>query len=68
MTPVTIRTQNPTTWPLKCPQCGDRIQVELPPGTEEGRTGEVRCRRGHPLVFGFDGVTVRLLEFVGEER
>ncbi len=68
MTLEPLRTEHATTWPLKCTQCGDRIRIELPPGTEEGRTGASKCRRGHELLFGFDGVTVRLLEFVGEER
>lgn len=63
-----LKTEHPTTWPLKCTQCGDRIKVELPARTEEGQTGEARCRRGHDLVFGYDGVTVRLLEFVGQAR
>ena len=68
MTQVPTRTTHPTTWPLKCTQCGDRIRVDLPANTEEGRTGFTKCRRGHELVFGYDGITVRLLEFVGEER
>ena len=63
-----MKNDHPTAWPLKCPQCGDRIRIELPADTEEGRTGTAKCRRGHELLFGYDGVTVRLLEFVGEER
>ena len=63
-----MKNDHPTAWPLKCPQCGDRIKIELPADTEEGQTGTARCRRGHELFFGYDGVTVRLLEFVGEER
>ena len=63
-----MKNDHPTAWPLKCPQCGDRIKIELPAGTEEGQTGTARCRREHELLFGYDGVTVRLLEFVGEER
>jgi len=63
-----MKNDHPTAWPLKCPQCGDRIKIELPADTEEGRTGTAQCRRGHGLLFGYDGVTVRLLEFVGEER
>ena len=62
------KTEYPTTWPLRCTQCGDRIKVELPSNTEEGQTWTTGCRRGHELVFGYDGITVRLLEFVGEER
>jgi hypothetical protein len=63
-----MKNDHPTAWPLKCPQCGDRIKIELPVDTQEGQTGTAQCRRGHELLFGYDGVTVRLLEFVGEER
>ena len=58
----------PTTWPLKCSECGDRVRVELPADTEEGTTDTVKCRRGHLLLFGYDGVTVTLLEVVNEGR
>ena len=58
----------PTTWPLKCPECGDRLKIELPADTEEGTTDTVKCRRGHLLLFGYDGVTVTLLEVVNEGR
>jgi hypothetical protein len=58
----------PTTWPLKCHECGDRIKVELPADTEEGATGTARCHRGHALLFGYDGVTVMLLDEAFMER
>ncbi len=32
-----MKNDHPTVWPLKCPQCGDRIKIELPVDTEEGR-------------------------------
>jgi hypothetical protein len=63
-----MRNDYPTAWRRKCPHCGDRIKIELPIGTEEGRTGTAKCRRGYELLFGYDRVTVRLLEAVGEER
>jgi hypothetical protein len=63
-----MKNDHTTAWPFKRPQCGDRIKIELPIGTEEGRTGTAKCRRGYELLFGYDRVTVRLLEAVGEER
>lgn len=60
--------QHPESWPLKCPECGDRVKVELPAETEEGETGTAKCRRGHILLFGYDGVTVTLLEVLDEAR
>jgi len=54
----------PTTWPLQCPRCGERIRVELPADVQEGSTGTVTCRRDHPVLFGYDGMTVMPLEFV----
>jgi hypothetical protein len=56
----------PKSWPLKCPECRDRVQVELPPETPEGATGTAPCRRGHVLVYGYDGVTVMLIEVATE--
>jgi len=50
------------TWPLKCHRCGDRVTLELPADTEEGATGTAPCRRGHGLIYGYDGVTVVLLD------
>jgi hypothetical protein len=53
---------HPKTWPLKCHLCGDRITLELPADLEEGSTGAATCHRGHELVYGYDGVTVMLLD------
>jgi hypothetical protein len=58
--------EHPKTWPLKCRECGDRVKIELPADTREGETGTVTCRRGHVLLYGYDGVTVTLLEVVNE--
>ena len=58
----------PKTWPLRCHECGDRIQISLPADTEEGTTGTANCRRGHELLYGFDGVTVVLLDEALMER
>lgn len=57
---------HPKTWPLKCPECRDRVNVELPADVEEGYTGTVTCRREHVLLYGYDGVTVTLLEVLTE--
>ena len=58
----------PKTWPLRCHECGDRIHVLLPADTEEGTTGTANCHRGHELLYGFDGVTVVLLDEALMER
>ena len=58
----------PKTWPLRCYECGDRLQVSLPADTEEGTTGTATCHRGHGLLYGFDGVTVVLLDEALIER
>jgi hypothetical protein len=58
----------PTTWPLRCHECGDRVRVELPGDTSEGATGRAVCHRGHELLFGYDGVTVMLLDPTLMER
>jgi hypothetical protein len=58
----------PKTWPLRCHECGDSLQVSLPADTEEGTTGTATCHRGHELLFGFDGVTVMLLDEALMER
>ncbi len=57
-----MESEYPTTWPLRCHACGDRVRVELPSDTPEGATGRARCHRGHELLFGYDGVTVLLLD------
>lgn len=49
-------------WTLKCHDCGDRISIELPAGMGEGATGTATCHRGHTLLYGFDGMTVMLLD------
>jgi hypothetical protein len=58
----TRKNEYPKSWPLRCPECRDRIQVELAADAPEGTTGSVRCRRGHELLFGYDGVTVVRLD------
>lgn len=58
---------SPKSWPIRCPECGDRIEVELPADAEPGRTGSAACRRNHPIVFVYDGVTVARLELAVSE-
>jgi hypothetical protein len=58
----------PKTWPLRCHACGDRITIELPADTPEGETGTAKCHRGHELLYGYDGVTVLLLDEALMER
>jgi hypothetical protein len=55
-------------FPVPCMECGDRIEIELPEGAETGEAGTTLCRRGHLLLFRYDGVTVRALEVVYEGR
>jgi hypothetical protein len=59
---------HPTTWPLRCPDCGDRIQVELAADVETGEAGTQLCPHGHLVLFRYDGVTVSTLEVVYEGR
>ena len=59
---------HPTTWPVRCPECGDRILVELPAETEAGEAGTALCRLGHLVLYRYDGVTVSTLEVVYEGR
>jgi hypothetical protein len=58
----------PTTWPLRCPECGDRIEIELGADAETGEAGAQLWRHGHLVLFRFDGVTVATLEVVYEGR
>jgi len=56
-----MKTQDfPSRWPARCPLCARRILIELPYGTEAGRTGSQRCPAGHAVDFEYDGVTVRV--------
>jgi hypothetical protein len=47
-------------WAVQCSECGDRVLVAKPPeqDADEEPTGTAECRRGHILLFRFDGVTV----------
>ncbi|MFY9552529.1 MAG: hypothetical protein WAU32_15390 [Thermoanaerobaculia bacterium] len=57
-----MKDDTPKLWPLKCPECGDRVYVELPVDAEDGKAGTAMCHRGHFLLYRYDGVTVSLLE------
>jgi len=59
---------HPGSWPVRCVECGDRVEVELPSDVEAGENGTALCRRGHLLLFHFDGVSLRALEVVYEGR
>ena len=49
-------------WPLTCPECADRVVVELPAKLEPGHTGTATCpRRLHPFIFQYDGRTVEVI-------
>jgi hypothetical protein len=58
----------PTTWPLRCPECGDRIEIELAADAETGEAGTQLCRLGHLVLFHFDGLTVSTREVIYEGR
>ena len=58
----------PKAWALRCVECGDQIEVELPADVEIGENGTTLCRRGHLLLFHFDGAAVKALEVVYEGR
>jgi len=51
-------------WPLKCPECRDRVKVEVPSDVEKGRTGTVQCHRRHTIRFRYDVATVTLVELL----
>ncbi len=53
-----------TAWLLRCPECGERVAIELADDLEGGGTGIELCGRGHQLVFQYDGVTVEMLGVV----
>lgn len=58
-----VNAKTSKSWPLACPECGDRIVLELPPKLEAGHTGTAACgRRHHPFIFQYDG---RVVEVVG---
>lgn len=45
-------------WPLQCGECGDRIFVGRPVREDEEPTGTAECRRGHIVLFRYDGETL----------
>ena len=53
-----------TAWLLRCPECGERVAIELADDLEGGGTGMERCGRGHQLFFQYDGATVEMLGVV----
>jgi hypothetical protein len=53
-----------TAWLLRCPECGERVAIELADDLEGGGTGIELCGRGHQLVFHYDGATVEMLGVV----
>jgi hypothetical protein len=57
----------PILWLFRCPLCGDRIRVELPPDTAEGEAGTAICSGGHEVLFGRNGVTACPVELIGDE-
>jgi hypothetical protein len=55
--------QRPASWPLSCPACGDRIDVQMPADREAGFSlGASTCRRGHILRYRYDGVSLTRLD------
>ena len=53
-----------TAWLLRCPECGERVAVEIADDLEAGGTGIELCARGHQLVFVYDGASVEMLGVV----
>jgi hypothetical protein len=51
----------PKTWPLRCPECRDRVDVTLPRSAEWGYSATVECPRGHGFIFQYDGVHVEVV-------
>jgi hypothetical protein len=49
-----------TAWLLRCPECGERVAIELADDLEAG-TGIELCACGHQLVFVYDGTAVEIL-------
>jgi len=56
--------RRPVSWPLSCPACGDRIDVEMPTDRDAGFSlGASTCRGGHTLRYRYDAVSLTRLEF-----
>ena len=53
-----------TAWLLRCPECGERVAIELADDLEAGGTGIELCRCGHQTVFVYDGAAVETLGVV----
>ena len=60
-----IRAKRNAVWPLRCPECRDRVQVELPAEVESGLVATARCHRRHIIRFRYDVATVTLVELLG---
>jgi len=53
-----------TEWPLNCPECGQRVTIELAHDAEAG-TGIQTCPSGHDFMFYYDGFSVGRLGHLG---
>jgi len=62
-----IRERRNAVWPLKCPECRDRVEVELPAEVESGLIATARCHRRHVIRFRYDVATVTLVELLSRE-
>jgi len=56
-----VSEEPPKRWPLRCPACHCRLEVELPANMVRGKAGLTTCPNGHAVFFRFDGVTVLTL-------
>ncbi len=56
------------TWPLKCPECGDRVRIDMPADVVNGLTGTAKCHRRHTLRFRYEVVTVTLVELLESDK
>lgn len=57
----------PASWPMMCPECSERVTIELPADAEAGRTATAECSRGHHFMVEYDGVTVEMLGALNEK-
>ena len=56
----------PRTWPLNCPACGDRVDVEMPRDRDAGFSlGASTCQHGHTLRYRYDAVSLTHVERSG---
>jgi hypothetical protein len=56
-----LETGSAKKWPLRCPDCGDLVLLELPVSREADHTGTTVCLRGHAFIYQDKDGSVRVV-------